>query len=256
VRLWTPVRLWIPRQRFFFESSKAKALDSSEALDSGEALDSSKALDFNVLFGLKNMILSKHFVFIHFPKTGGSFVRAVCQEYAPADWKVQMIDEHPTIRDIPNAYQSLPKLGFVRNPYSWYVSGYSYLRERADNKAFNKISNHGEKNFKSTILAILNLDMDDFEPGAIGGYSWHVKNLFGDDLQALRIGKFEELRHELLRIMNSVVMLPESFVKAVQTYPAVNVSQHDHYRTYYDDELREIIAEKDRWIFEQFGYEF
>ncbi|OAD21285.1 hypothetical protein THIOM_002953 [Candidatus Thiomargarita nelsonii] len=198
------------------------------------------------------MIITKHFVFIHFPKTGGSFVRAVCKKYTP--WQVQIIDEHPTIFDIPKAYQSLPKFGFVRNPYSWYVSGYSYLKKQADNKLFNQISNNGTKDFKSTLLAILERDF--FELDGIGRYSWHVRQMFGDDLQALRIGKFEELRHELLRIMSSTVMLPESLVKAIQTYPAVNVSQHDHYRAYYDQELREIIAEKDRLIFEQFGYEF
>ncbi|RKZ53853.1 MAG: hypothetical protein DRR08_27000 [Candidatus Parabeggiatoa sp. nov. 2] len=200
------------------------------------------------------MILSKHFVFIHLPKTGGSFVRAVCQEYAPADWKVQILDGHPNLHEIPKAYQSLEKLCFIRNPYSWYVSSYAYLQKHSQ-KMFDKISNQGIRDFKNTLLAVLELEKDPAEP--IGGYSWHIKQMFGDDfLQVLRIGKFEELRHELLRIMNSVVMLPESFVKAVQTYPAVNVSQHDHYRTYYDDELREIIAEKDRWIFEQFGYEF
>jgi hypothetical protein len=64
------------------------------------------------------------------------------------------------------------------------------------------------------------------------------------------------LRHELLRLMSSAVTLPPFLVKAIQTYPSVNVSSHDHYRTYYDQELREIIAEKEKWIFERFDYAF
>lgn len=202
------------------------------------------------------LILSKHFVFIHLSKTGGSFVRTVCREHAPADWQLQIIDGHPTIHDIPEPYKSLPKLGLIRNPYSWYVSAYSYLKKRGNNKVFNELSEHGTKDFKNTLKAVLDLRMSFVDSKGLGGYTWHIKQMFGDDLRAVQIGKFEELRHELLRIMNSTVTLPESLVKAIHTYPAVNVSEHDHYRTYYDDELRELIAQKDRWIFEVFGYDF
>lgn len=202
------------------------------------------------------MILSKHFVFIHLSKTAGEFVRAVCREHAPAEWNLHIINRHPTIDEIPEAYQSLPKLGFIRNPYSWYVSSFAYLKKRGENEVFKQLSNNGTRDFKSTLLAVFDLDLDFVESHGIGGYSWHIKHMFGEDLAALRIGKFEELRHELLRIMNSTVTLPPSFIKAVQTYPVVNASPHDHYRSYYDDELRELVAEKDRWIFEQFGYDF
>ncbi|MCK5523226.1 MAG: hypothetical protein KAI83_08850 [Thiomargarita sp.] len=199
------------------------------------------------------MILTQHFVFIHLPKTGGSFVRRICHEYAPLEWQVQIIDEHLTRYDIPTAYQSLPILGFIRNPYSWYISAYYYLKKKGDNEIFNQISNQGTKDFKSTVLTLMDLEVENVE---FGGYSWHIKKIFGQNLDALKIGKFEELRHELLRLMSSAVTLPPSLVKAIQTYPSVNVSSHEHYRTYYDQELREIIAEKDKWIFERFDYAY
>jgi hypothetical protein len=199
------------------------------------------------------MIRTKHFVFIHLPKTGGSFVRRICHEYAPLEWQVQIFDEHLTRYDIPAAYQSLPILGFIRNPYSWYVSAYYYLKKKGDNEIFNQISNQGTKDFKSTVLTLMDLEVENVE---FGSYSWHIKKIFGQNLDALKIGKFEELRHELLRLMSSAVTLPPSLVKAIQTYPSVNVSSHEHYRTYYDQELREIIAEKDKWIFERFDYAF
>jgi hypothetical protein len=199
------------------------------------------------------MILTQHFVFIHLPKTGGSFVRRICHEYAPLEWQVQIIDEHLTRYDIPAAYQSLPILGFIRNPYSWYVSAYYYLKKKGYNERFNQISNQGTKDFKSTVLTLMELEVDHVE---FGGYSWHIKKIFGQNLDALKIGKFEELRHELLRLMSSAVTLPQSLVKAIQTVPSVNVSSHDHYRTCYDQELREIIAEKDKWIFERFDYAY
>lgn len=202
------------------------------------------------------MIVSQYFVFIHLSKTGGEFVRAVCREHAPSDWHLRIIDGHPSIYDIPQAYQTLPKLGFIRNPYSWYVSAYAYLKKRGDNPIFKQITNNGTRDFKSTLLTVLDLDLDFVESNGLGGYSWHIKHMFGDNLQDLRIGKFEELRHELLRLLNSTVILPKPFIKAVLTYPVVNASSHDHYRTYYDQELRQIVAERDQWIFEQFNYEF
>ena len=76
------------------------------------------------------MILSEHFVFLHLPKTGGSFVRELCTHYAPPAWKVRLLDHHPTIHDIPSEYANLPIFGFVRNPFDWYVSWYTYLRKR------------------------------------------------------------------------------------------------------------------------------
>lgn len=200
------------------------------------------------------MILSKHFVFIHFPKTGGSFVRELCRQYAPSDWQVQIIDDHPTIQDTPKAYQSLPKFGFIRNPWDWYVSWYLYLKNDGQNEFFNKVSNNGTKNFKDTLMTIFELDF--IKSTGLGGYNWYLNYTFGDDPQALQLGLFEHLRDDLLLILKGIVTVPAPLEEAIQTHPPVNVGERKHYSAYYDQELRDLITCRDRFIIEKFGYTF
>jgi hypothetical protein len=43
---------------------------------------------------------------------------------------------------------------------------------------------------------------------------------------------------------------------ATKLYPRVNVGKRSHYQDYYDPELREIIAEKEKVILDRFDYRF
>ena len=40
----------------------------------------------------------------------------------------------PAARDIPPEFRDLPVLGFVRNPWDWYVSWYHYIRAQEQRK--------------------------------------------------------------------------------------------------------------------------
>ncbi|MCP4697253.1 MAG: GNAT family N-acetyltransferase [Gammaproteobacteria bacterium] len=201
------------------------------------------------------MIISNRFVFVHLPRTGGTFIRQVLLKHAPHDWQVTNVTpDHPTIKDIPPEYKGLPVFGFVRNPWDWYVSWYEYLKRRGDNELFNQISGHGRNGFKQTLLA--GFEKDFLKKQDIGGISWYLSECFGPDLDALKIGKFERLREELLAILNSVCDAPESLRNAVQHYPAANTSIRRKYQDYYDEELRELVAYKDRNVIRRFGYSF
>ena len=82
------------------------------------------------------MIGTNRFVFVHQPKTGGTFVTSVL-------WKLQSVLEteelkgegflffrpkvkHGTCREIPGSHRDRPILGIVRNPYDRYVSQYEF----------------------------------------------------------------------------------------------------------------------------------
>ncbi len=72
------------------------------------------------------MILSRYFVFIHFPKTGGTFVESLLKAHAPSDWDIldtkaigiqgRSDPNHPTILDIPAEYQKLPNIWIRPKP--------------------------------------------------------------------------------------------------------------------------------------------
>ncbi len=99
------------------------------------------------------MVITKDFVFIHMPKTGGTFVTEMLRkvylgyrwrsdESIPLKVKCRHLrdrflrrlslspwvdrNKHGSCNDIPRKYKSLPILGCVRNPFEWYVSSYEY----------------------------------------------------------------------------------------------------------------------------------
>jgi len=104
------------------------------------------------------MVLTKDFVFIHMPKTGGTFVKEMLRKVylgyryryrsneasftlkdkcfhlrtrllrklSLAPWVDTIGEKHGRCDDIPPKYQSLPILGGIRNPFDWYVSSYEF----------------------------------------------------------------------------------------------------------------------------------
>ena len=74
-----------------------------------------------------DMLITKHFVFIHFPKTGGVFFRRLCHDHLPSDWIVRDLERtHAGYDLIPEEYAHLPAITFIRNPWDWYVSWYHW----------------------------------------------------------------------------------------------------------------------------------
>lgn len=99
------------------------------------------------------MNITPHFVFIHMPKTGGTFVSKVLRQiYGTGRWHefvlrderllaasnrvsrwvqgrkmvYEEFNKHGTCHEIPPRAAHLPILSCVRNPFDWYVSNYKY----------------------------------------------------------------------------------------------------------------------------------
>lgn len=235
------------------------------------------------------MIITQRFVFIHLHKTGGQTLNDII-ERCIANHRV--VGYHYPRAEIPQESAGLPIVGIVRNPWDWYVSWYAFnKRPNIHNQLFNVVSDRGQQDFKTTISNLVNLGSDQpdsqsyrdelvrmlpetlagnrgaglikedlraFSNDSRGYYSWLVDRMLGDttDKQVL-VGRFENLQEDFLDIMNRLsVDETATLVEELKKSKRKNVSRHSHYSHYYDDELRDLVAEKEKAAIAKFGYAF
>ena len=199
------------------------------------------------------MFLTRHFVFVHIPKTGGNFVHRILQDHAPADWELQMFDVHATYAQIPASHRHLPRLAFARNPFSWHVSWFHFQQKERD-EFFMAISDNGKLGFKESMRRAYT--GDGILANSSGALTQTLFEMLGEGLEGAKVGKIESMREELLRMFGECIEVPRAMVEAIQQVPPQNTSKHAHYSTYYDPELRDLVRQKDAPVFDYFGYEW
>ncbi|MCE2026810.1 sulfotransferase family 2 domain-containing protein [Sessilibacter corallicola] len=69
------------------------------------------------------MLITDDFVFVHMPKTGGTFVQNMLQKIYP---NATTLETHLTCSDIPQQAQELPVLSIIRHPMDRYVSQFHF----------------------------------------------------------------------------------------------------------------------------------
>ena len=99
------------------------------------------------------MIVTEHFVYIHVSRTGGTFLNKLILEHVPG---ARMLQYHGQLKDLPESFAQLPVIGFVRNPWDWYVSMISDYR-RKQQYVYEIISEGGDVGFKETVSRFLRL---------------------------------------------------------------------------------------------------
>ena len=105
------------------------------------------------------MLVTDHFVYLHLHKSGGTFVNEVLLRHVPG---ARMLGYHLPRSHIPPQYRHLPLLGFVRNPWSYYVSWYHFqLSLPRQNHLFRCVSDDGRLGFGDTIRRLVTLGSDD-----------------------------------------------------------------------------------------------
>ncbi|MET0532666.1 MAG: hypothetical protein ABW171_00435 [Steroidobacter sp.] len=229
------------------------------------------------------MIVTPRFVFLHLHKSGGTFVNAGLMTHVAG---ARQIGYHLPRSSIPAPFAALPMLGLVRNPWSYYVSWYSFQRSRPKpNALFHIMSDGGRLDFKATLRNLLSLGHDDallnrvvaalpagysnqglnlpgfaLEPirgSGLGFYSFLYRYMYGPDVEAVRLGTMERLRTELPRMLEEVGQPVDSALREyIDNAPALNSSQHGGLAEYYDSELMMLIAERDRLVIERHAYVF
>jgi len=235
------------------------------------------------------MITTDKFVFIHMHKTGGQSLNHILQKTMPS---FREIGYHYPREMLPTEYAELPVIGMVRNPWDWYISWYAFnTRPNVGNPLFFVLSDGCQLGFKQTTMNLARLGSDDehsqhyrkalieilpedlegnqgvglskkcihsLAESGEGYYSWQFKRMHGDlDNASTYIGRFENFQDEFLSLMDKCsVENIDQIKQQLGKGKRMNASSHSHYSRYYDDELRDLIAEKDRFIIDRYGYKF
>ena len=184
------------------------------------------------------MISHEHkFIFVRIPKTAStSIINALYRECGKMEGHENHEDINYYIRKYSNVHDYF-KFTFVRNPWELRYSYYFYNK--------NLPGRHGKYarnlSLKDWILRYSgkNSQVRRTQLEFVGG---NINNM---DF----IGKFETLQEDF-NIICDKIGIPR------QELPHKNKSTRKHYTEYYDDETRQIVAEKFAKDIEYFGYEF
>lgn len=204
-------------------------------------------------------MLTQYLIHLHLPRTGGSTLRAFLGDipgshivsgvaHAPYDFFVRQCEIV--------CYPVPPAFIFIRNPWDWYVSQWSWVASMGV-RGYKGVP---FRDWMEVVEGGMEQEAFDFSPVS---YAWeHVQ---GD--KADYVGRFEDFEDEVVRILLSLSIVPKLIdedwirgkLKAVgrrrqERTPDGNF--HGPYREYYDDEMRSWVTEWDDELIERFGYEF
>ena len=235
------------------------------------------------------MIATSKFVLLHLHKTGVQTLNSIIGLCIP-DCKT--IGYHWPVELLPSDYQRLPLIGIIRNPWDWYVSWFAFnMRPDVQNPLFDILSDRRQKSFHETVSSLVNLGSDSavsqqyrrsmmlilpetlagnvgigltrndifqFQDNESGYLSWLANRMFGNlDNANTFIGRFETLQSDFLGFMESLqVSQIDAMRFQFSRIAKKNTSLHSHYSVYYNEELRDLVFEKDRMIIELFDYHF
>jgi hypothetical protein len=230
------------------------------------------------------MIITNKFVFVHFPRTGGTFITNVIKRFFPS---AHEIGYHLSRSLLPNEYSHLPVLGAVRNPWEFYVSWYHHVWPRdAATPLHSWLSENGKQQFEGATRNALNLGTDNDRLDAlieklpdevdyrkrnipnitkdamrrvrgtgVGYYTFRFNHLF-ENADNLFVCRFETLRQDLIVFFEGVGVATDELRDYVLHSDKQNTAEHLHYSTYYSPELAELVSIRDRQLTEKFGYVF
>lgn len=228
------------------------------------------------------MIATSRFVFLHLHKSGGTFVNQFLLRFLP---DARLIGYHLPRACLPAQSVGLPLFGLVRNPWDYYVSWYSFQTMRDDpNPLYRCTSDDGRCDFIGTVHNLVTLGEqpdrlaklqsmlpEQFTGRGInltrnclaalvgsrsGFYTFMFRRMYGNDPD-VTIGKMESLRSELAAFLESRgIELSASMSHYIRFHERTNTSIHRPYGELYDDATRELVAARDAYVINRFGYRF
>ena len=194
-------------------------------------------------------MISHHrkFIFLHIPKCGGTSIESVFGSWRNNHSKDYFYlgknRQHFLLNEILDEYPKCSnyfKFAFIRNPFSRIVSEYNYIllnSKDLKNLSFKDFILNLENYLNNTAYEYHNLSLCDY-----------LLNKEGE-LVVDFVGRLENFQEDFNVVCDKIGM-PR------QKLPHTNRTKHKHYTEYYDDETRDIVAQKFAKDIEYFGYEF
>jgi hypothetical protein len=228
------------------------------------------------------MIATDHLVYVHLHKSGGTFVNECLMRFVPG---ARVLGYHLPRSLIPEDMRHLPVLGFVRSPWSYYVSWYAFQsRMPQPNALFRMASEDRTLDFAGTLRNLLELGRDGRKldqllgllPNAYGQrglnlpafalapirgsgkgfYSYLFDYMYAGEGAPAMVGRVENLRGDLIEFLGGIDgTLTAPMREFIEQAEPRNASNHRPTRDYYDDDLAALVAERDRDVIERFDYQ-
>ena len=190
-----------------------------------------------------------NFIFIHCPRTSGDCMTLTLSPYADrieTTGPVKHSRAVELLRDLKEKLANYFRFGFIRNPWEQIHSEYHYCQHR-----FKFIDNLDEtqQHFKNKLIAMSKMTFREyvFDTPA-SRLKYFFQDIHGNELVDFvgRFGNYSDWYHVLQTIGIPITRLKKG-----------NESNRPRdYRSEYDDEMRELVAEGCKPEIERFGFEF
>jgi hypothetical protein len=192
------------------------------------------------------MIISKKYKFIYYahPKTGTTSIEEVFGDLNDVRKPGRLRNKH-IWPDLFAEYTPIAQecsdyftFGFVRNPWDYVCSWYCFRQRITDKNHKNYV---GETSFRDFVIKYTTSPVTTM----CSFFAVGTENCVD------YIGRYETLQQDLNTVCDKIGIRKRKL-------PKLNKSVHKtkHYTEYYDDESREIVAERYAQDIELFGYKF
>lgn len=221
------------------------------------------------------MITHDKFIYLRLQKTGSNFVAKFLKKF------YQIKEHRESVHGAKTGHLGLTKkpdnkfvFCGIRNPWDWYVSFWSMVLNDphrgpqflVNGREFSQFLDFilNKKTGKS--LQMFNFDrMRELNIGLYGHEYYRICCVNSQHLYKLEVG--EESIDGVYRMENMIPSFIELFEKNVEKLndkqksfltnsKKVNRFPHKHYSEYYNDELKEMVLSKEKYIINKYNYKF
>jgi hypothetical protein len=203
--------------------------------------------------------------FVHIPKNGGISIGNWLEE-SKGDSESVFWTHHPSCKSIHEMRTPNFTFAVVRNPWDRIVSGYHFLKDDTgtglkDVEVYRSVINFIHRfpagdfpDFETFVKALGTKDLNRLKIVAPilkqskVWFNYNTPQVAWLDSKVDLILRYENLEEEFDQI--------RKMFNSDKPLPKINVSLHAHYRTYYTEETKNLVAEWFEQDIKAFGYTF